>query len=94
MTTLIKKAKHENAAAKENSIFNMCYRTLVKLLIISYMCQKFASGIGGNQSDWLVTRAQVHQCRVEHKHNIEQWRAIENPIGIPFNNKKKIHNGG
>ena len=43
---------------------------------------KFGFRIGGNQSDWLVTKAQVHQCRVEHKHNIEPWIVIENPLGI------------
>ena len=48
-------------------------------------CHKFGYRIGGNQSDWLVTKAQVHQCRVEHKHNMEPWIVIENPIGIPFN---------
>jgi len=26
---------------------------------------------GGEQSDWLVSKAQVHRCRVEHKNNME-----------------------
>ena len=26
---------------------------------------------GGEQSDWLVSKVLVHQCRVEQKHNIE-----------------------
>ena len=39
---------------------------------------------GGEQNDWLGSKAQVHQCRVEHKHNIEPWIIMENPIGIPF----------
>ena len=30
----------------------------------------FGFSIGdGEQSDWLVSKAQVHQCRVDHKHN-------------------------
>ena len=37
---------------------------------------------GGEQSDWLVTEAQMPQCRAEH--NIEPWIVIKNPIGIPF----------
>ena len=39
---------------------------------------------GEEQSDWLVSKAQVHQCRVEHKHNIEPWIIMDDPIGIPF----------
>ena len=39
---------------------------------------------GGEQSDWLVKKTQVPQCRVEHKNNIEPWIALANPIGIPF----------
>ena len=42
-------------------------------------CHKFGFSIGGNQSDWLLTKAQVYQRRVEHKHNIEPWIVIENP---------------
>ena len=51
-------------------------------------CHKFGFRIGGNQSDWLLTKAQVHQCRVKHKHNIEPWTVIEKRIGIPFNKIK------
>ena len=47
----------------------------------------FGSRIGGEeQSDWLVTTAQVHQCRVEHKHNTEPWIVMDNPTGIPLFN--------
>ena len=45
----------------------------VVLIFISNSSQvvfatSFGCIIGGReQSDWLVTKAQVHQCRVEHK---------------------------
>ena len=35
------------------------------------MCHKFGFRISGNQSVWLVTKTQVHLCRIEHKHKIE-----------------------
>ena len=36
-------------------------------------CHRFGFRTGGNQSDWPVTKAQVHQCRVEHKHINVGW---------------------
>ena len=55
---------------------------------IADYCHKFGFRIGGNQSDWLLTKVQVHQCRVTHKHNIEQWIVIEKRIVIQFNKIK------
>ena len=49
-------------------------------------CHKFGFKISRNRSDLLVTKAQVHQCRVEH--NIEPWIVIENPTGILFHKIK------
>ena len=58
---------------------------IVKHLTLLNSVTSFGSSIvGGEQSDWLVSKVQVHQCRVKHKHNIEPWIVIENPIGILF----------
>ena len=56
--------------------------------IVNNKCHKFGFMIGGNQRDWLMTKAQVHQYRVERKHNIEPCLEVDNPVRIPFNNIK------
>ena len=49
---------------------------------------------GGEQSDWLVSKAQVHRCE-EHKHNMEPWIVKENQLEFRLLTVKqtKTHNG-
>ena len=49
---------------------SICNTELYKNLRFYVYVTSFGSSTGeGEQSDWLVSKAQVHQCRMEHKHN-------------------------